>query len=351
MNSAFSLDRSGNGCRFDGLLDNMGIASMKISMHQCYEPYQDLKGLKFRILKRTCTVCPYSTYDKSNFNRHLRLHSGDRPYICSVCGFSRLQVRNESAATKGLLPPQAATTFASGYAEGNDINHFMKSSGRWKEGNFVCDVCGYATTRRDHFKRHLIVHTGERPFFCEVCFKGFNQKENLRTHLRIHTGERPFECPICHRRFSQNILNQNSAEWEMHLQNPSFLSPRKTGFHLAGQPHGCNFCHKSFRRKDHLKIHMRIHTVCTYRTFLPVMRSRRKFSEKQLETIVLKRKKNPISPVFMISCLSVLCLGIFVCSFTLNKSSKKSFQNVSLLSKVLIGLNLLNYYNLITDIF
>ncbi|XP_049623385.1 transcription factor YY2 [Suncus etruscus] len=79
--------------------------------------------------------------------------------------------------------------------------------------NHVCAECGKAFGERSKLKRHLLVHTGEKPFQCKNCKKRFSLDFNLRTHERIHTGERPFVCPIhdCNRMFTQ------SANLKTHL--------------------------------------------------------------------------------------------------------------------------------------
>lgn len=33
-----------------------------------------------------CSLCPYATNEKTNFNNHSAVHRSDRPHRCSVCG-------------------------------------------------------------------------------------------------------------------------------------------------------------------------------------------------------------------------------------------------------------------------
>jgi uncharacterized Zn-finger protein len=73
---------------------------------------------------------------------------------------------------------------------------------------FICSVetCRKQFLDNSKLRRHMLVHTGERPYKWEFCGKKFSLDFNLRTHLRTHTGEKPYQCtyPGCNKRFTQS---------------------------------------------------------------------------------------------------------------------------------------------------
>jgi KRAB domain-containing zinc finger protein len=57
---------------------------------------------------------------------------------------------------------------------------------------FLCSVCNKTFARKDYLANHCKINTGERPFHCPICEKSFSRKDYLENHSRRHTGIRPY---------------------------------------------------------------------------------------------------------------------------------------------------------------
>ncbi|KAG5847893.1 hypothetical protein ANANG_G00131050 [Anguilla anguilla] len=69
------------------------------------------------------------------------------------------------------------------------------------EKPYECAICKVRFTRQDKLKVHMRKHTGEKPYVCPDCGVAFAHNYDLKNHVRVHTGLRPYQCPSCLKTF------------------------------------------------------------------------------------------------------------------------------------------------------
>ena len=72
--------------------------------------------------------------------------------------------------------------------------HILVHSG---ERPFACIQCNYSSKQSADLKRHMFGHSGEKPFSCLQCSYSCTTSSDLKKHIRTHTGEKPFNCFQC----------------------------------------------------------------------------------------------------------------------------------------------------------
>lgn len=106
----------------------------------------------------------------------------------------------------------------------------------------LCKGCGKTFGHCSDLRKHVLVHTGERPFHCRVCTKTFSRSTNLNKHMKVHTGQKPYFCTDCPKSFA------TKGDLQRHLI-----------IHSGIKPFACHLCNQCFSRKDKLTRHLKLH--------------------------------------------------------------------------------------------
>ncbi|KAK2582823.1 hypothetical protein KPH14_008909 [Odynerus spinipes] len=221
---------------------------------QCDYETTVLAALSIHMLRHTdkadlpfkCNECDKHFRKAIDLQEHYNIHSGDKPFVCQVCGTAFYLRRQLSAHCRRMHPEMKANKVTSTACDiCGRVLATKRSLFRHKESHnptklYLCDYCGKSLSSAEHLKKHRRIHTGEKPYVCDICGKGFTDSENLRMHRRVHTGEKPYKCDQCPKAFSQR----------------STLTIHRRG-HTGERPYVCQICHRGFSCQGNLTAHQK----------------------------------------------------------------------------------------------
>ena len=204
------------------------------------------KGKPLSIKKRhryQCDICHRYISTKSTLKRHNMIHTGERPFKCSICD-------NSFRRRYHLLNHELCHwDEPSGSITGHSTGGSSTSLGNEGEERLLkCKVCPAVFSTVRSLRVHLTIHDPSRPFPCTVCGMRFTKPGLMRKHMRAHTVTPNLCCPYCDKRFHRTVY------FEEHLQHHRHWDAEST------EEHVCKYCPKKFLSSSELSRHMSVHT-------------------------------------------------------------------------------------------
>ncbi|XP_048205589.1 zinc finger protein 64-like [Perognathus longimembris pacificus] len=221
--------------------------------------------------------CQFKTaYGMKDMERHLKIHTGDKPHKCDTCGkcFSRKdKLKTHTRCHTGQKPYKCKTCDYAA-ADSSSLNKHLRIHS--DERPFKCQLCPYASRNSSQLTVHLRSHTGDAPFQCWLCSAKFKISSDLKRHMRVHSGEKPFKCEFCHVRctmkgnLKSHIRIKHSGD-SFKCPHCAFVGDSRAALrkhsraHQAERPEKCSQCSYSSASKAALRVHERVH--CAERPF------------------------------------------------------------------------------------
>ncbi|KAA8586631.1 hypothetical protein FQN60_000467 [Etheostoma spectabile] len=184
------------------------IQDQKPLLSQSLNPLTPLSTIKaFSSQIQTQSQCPAfqaqpikpSRIRKSPASRPCKTPPHERPYACPADGCDRRFSRSDELT-----------------------RHVRVHTG---QRPFQCRICMRSFSRSDHLTTHIRTHTGEKPFACTECGRKFARSDERKRHAKIHQRQR--ERKIERNSSSSAPITKPHAYSSPHTSSPcsSYSSP------------------------------------------------------------------------------------------------------------------------------
>uniref|UniRef100_A0A8C1J8F6 Zinc finger protein 711 n=1 Tax=Cyprinus carpio TaxID=7962 RepID=A0A8C1J8F6_CYPCA len=193
-----------------------------------------------------CVECAKGFRHPSELKKHMRTHTGEKPYHCEHCDFrcaDQSNLKTHIKSKHGTDLPFKCGHCPQAFADDKELQRHTEIFQGHK--THQCPHCEHKSTNSSDLKRHVIsVHTKDFPHKCDVCEKGFHRPSELKKHAETHKGNKVHQCRHC----------------DFKTSDPFTLSRHILSVHTKDLPFKCKRCKRGFRHQNELKKHMKTHS-------------------------------------------------------------------------------------------
>ena len=213
-----------------------------------------------------------------DYREHASKHS-QRAFICNICNdhFENvtLMTMHKCSAHRDIHRQDAKRCGVCQQAF--DSKEALTTHVEETPNHYQCEHCGKVLKKPCELKDHLLKHQDVKAYLCDKCGGSFVNNLALARHKTSHNSVKRFQCEHCPVAFNKNehlkrhVVSRHSTETPFRCEHPncskSFKRKDKLNehkkMHSSEKPYVCHICGTRYRYREGLKYHEKTHERST----------------------------------------------------------------------------------------